>query len=322
MQSGGQTSSTPRPRRSIERSTFVYYPCDLRVRGATVRLFCFLAARFSCFCNKCKAGQIELKEVFHESEKILHPSCKILFSWFSVTLFGLVHLRMTWEYCCMTQEMVAAGVPAKDIDKVLIPRPLPCPENLSVRWCQRFLRAFNWRKVSRNTAGNYLVSWLLIACVHIVRYGSKVVSAWLFFGAGFRAKEWSDPRLIAARKGVHDKINQHGVHRFLVLNIDQVWRQALRFSKTLFIKGKHRRLTKNGHGMFSFTSMGNPLGLQVLCHKGCEICAVPVVDVFFCNLQSYRIFINICNIFIYIFIVSFSQSMLLISMRWIYSGLV
>lgn len=181
----------------------------------------------------------------------------------------------------MTQEMVAAGVPAKDIDKVLIPRPLPCPENLSVRWCQRFLRAFNWRKVSRNTAGNYLVSWLLIVCVHIVRYGSKVVSAWLFFGASFRAKEWSDPRLIAARKGVHDKINQHGVHRFLVLNIDQVWRQALRFSKTLFIKGKHRRLTKNGHGMFSFTSMGNPLGLQVLCHKGCEICAVPVVDVFF-----------------------------------------
>ena len=67
----------------------------------------------------------------------------------------------------MTQEMMAAGVPAKDIDKVLIPRPCPCPEDLSIRWCQRFLRAFNWKRVSRNTAGNYLVSWLLIVWVHI-----------------------------------------------------------------------------------------------------------------------------------------------------------
>lgn len=123
-------------------------------------------------------------------------------------------IRRTDEFNTQTtQEMVAAGVSAKDIDKVLIPRPLPCPENLSVRWCRRFLRAYNWRKVSRNTAGNYL--------------------------------EWSDPRLMAARNGVHDKIKEHGVHRYLVLNIDQVWRQALRFSKTLFIKGKQRKKQQN-----------------------------------------------------------------------------
>lgn len=153
-------------------------------------------------------------------------------------------------YCSMTQEMVAAGVSAKDIDKVLIPRPLPCPENLSVRWCRRFLRAYNWRKVSRNTAGNYLVSWLQL-CASILYGMAAKLLAHGYFSASFRPKEWSDPRLMAARNGVHDKIKEHGVHRYLVLNIDQVWRQALRFSKTLFIKGKQRRLTKNGHGMFS-----------------------------------------------------------------------
>ena len=47
---------------------------------------------------------------------------------------------------------------------------------------------------------------------------------------------------MAARAAVKKKISEEGVHPFLVINIDQVWRQTLRFSKTLFQQGKQRIL--------------------------------------------------------------------------------
>ena len=54
------------------------------------------------------------------------------------------------------------------------------------------------------------------------------------------AKEWSDVRLQAARKQLHDHIENDNVHKFLILNVDQVWRQALRFAKWQPMKGKMR----------------------------------------------------------------------------------
>ena len=57
------------------------------------------------------------------------------------------------------------------------------------------------------------------------------------------AEEWSDPRLAAARNAVKERIEKDNVNANLVLNIDQVWRQALRFSKTIYQKGKCRILS-------------------------------------------------------------------------------
>ena len=48
-------------------------------------------------------------------------------------------------------------------------------------------------------------------------------------------------RLQAARNGVAAKI-QSGVHKFLVLNLDQVWRQALRFNKKVWMKSVQRAM--------------------------------------------------------------------------------
>jgi hypothetical protein len=55
-------------------------------------------------------------------------------------------------------------------------------------------------------------------------------------------KEWDDVRLKAARSGVLDAIENQGVHKFLVLNVDQVWRQSLRFRDKILIKGGSRQL--------------------------------------------------------------------------------
>jgi hypothetical protein len=59
-------------------------------------------------------------------------------------------------------------------------------------------------------------------------------------GSHVIAEEWSDPRLAAARNAVKERIEKDNVNANLVLNIDQVWRQALRFSKTTYQKGKCR----------------------------------------------------------------------------------
>lgn len=48
-------------------------------------------------------------------------------------------------------------------------------------------------------------------------------------------------RLQAARQGVQDRI-AHGVHKYLVLNVDQLWRQSLRFNKEVIMQGKQRQL--------------------------------------------------------------------------------
>ena len=62
-------------------------------------------------------------------------------------------------------------------------------------------------------------------------------------GSHVIAEEWSDPRLAAARNAVKERIEKDNVNANLVLNIDQVWRQALRFSKTIYQKGKCRILS-------------------------------------------------------------------------------
>lgn len=54
-------------------------------------------------------------------------------------------------------------------------------------------------------------------------------------------QEWSDVRLQAARKAVETKI-QEGVNANLVLNVDQVWRQALRCAKRVLMKQPQRPL--------------------------------------------------------------------------------
>ena len=53
------------------------------------------------------------------------------------------------------------------------------------------------------------------------------------------SQEWDDPRLESARREVGAEIKA-GVHRYLILNLDQVWRQSLRFGKKLLVKGKQR----------------------------------------------------------------------------------
>lgn len=60
----------------------------------------------------------------------------------------------------ISQELADAGVAIKHIKKSLIPVPQPCPENLGMKWVRKYLAAFQWKKVSRNTSGNYLEFWL------------------------------------------------------------------------------------------------------------------------------------------------------------------
>ena len=57
------------------------------------------------------------------------------------------------------EEFRAAGVKSKFTKKALLSIPKRCPEDLDIRWVRRFMRAFNWKKSSRNTAGQYLDAW-------------------------------------------------------------------------------------------------------------------------------------------------------------------
>ena len=50
-------------------------------------------------------------------------------------------------------------VKGKHLKESLLPIPQPCPENLDKRWVRSLFAAFSWRKMARNTAGQYLVSW-------------------------------------------------------------------------------------------------------------------------------------------------------------------
>lgn len=47
----------------------------------------------------------------------------------------------------------------------------------------------------------------------------------------------------ASRRQVHAHI-ANGIHPWLILNLDQVWRQALRSSKEVYMKGPDRSLAK------------------------------------------------------------------------------
>lgn len=57
--------------------------------------------------------------------------------------------------------------------------------------------------------------------------------------------EFDDPRLCASRVQVRDHISHGGVHKWLVLNCDQVWRQALRSSKHVYMRERSRGLVCN-----------------------------------------------------------------------------
>ena len=67
-------------------------------------------------------------------------------------------------------------------------------------------------------------------------------------------EEWDDVRLKAARAGVQHEISDNNVPRYLVLNIDQVWRQSLRFSKNVLMKGPLRCLALLPNSPAYFTS--------------------------------------------------------------------
>lgn len=108
----------------------------------------------------------------------------------------------------MTSELMKVGANQETIDRCLLPTPVECPP-LDGRWIRRFLQLMHWRKQPVNTAGTYL--------------------------------EWTDPRLVSSRKKLHEHLNQ-GVHKYLVLNCDQVWRQSLRPGKTVWMKSKNRFL--------------------------------------------------------------------------------
>lgn len=100
------------------------------------------------------------------------------------------------------QDLVEVKAPLSTINRCMLQLPEPCPP-IDARWCARFLHMFNWKKRSLNTQGNFL--------------------------------EWNDPRLQASRERLREHI-AGGVHRYLVLNLDQLWRQSLRFGKSVLMK--------------------------------------------------------------------------------------
>ncbi|CAK8989314.1 Uncharacterized protein (Fragment), partial [Durusdinium trenchii] len=53
----------------------------------------------------------------------------------------------------LMQDLKDAGVKAKYLSSSFVPIPQACPENLDMKWVRRFLKAYQWKKVARNTAG-------------------------------------------------------------------------------------------------------------------------------------------------------------------------
>lgn len=108
----------------------------------------------------------------------------------------------------MKEELLKIGATKATIQRCLLPEPEECPI-LDARWCRRFLHLMQWKHRPVNTSGTYL--------------------------------EWNDPRLAASRKRIHEHI-ANGVHRYLILNVDQVWRQSLRPGKSVLMKKNNRLL--------------------------------------------------------------------------------
>ena len=110
----------------------------------------------------------------------------------------------------MTSELVKIRATKATIQRCLLPMPEECPV-LNHRWCRRFLQLMRWKNQPVNTAGSYL--------------------------------EWADPRLVSSRKKLHEHLAS-GVHKFLILNCDQVWRQNLRPGKNVMMKKHHSCLAR------------------------------------------------------------------------------
>ena len=60
---------------------------------------------------------------------------------------------------------------------------------------------------------------------------------------------------------------ENGVHPYLILNIDQVWRAALRFNKTVLMKGKQRAFAKRRSTFQPIVySANDDMGVVIISH--------------------------------------------------------
>lgn len=133
----------------------------------------------------------------------------------------------------MTQEMRTVGADRSTILRCLLPQPEPCP-SLNGRWCRRFLEMMRWKKAPLNTPGAYL--------------------------------EWDDPRVVSSRKRLRAHI-ANGVHPYLILNADQVWRQSLRPGKRVFMKKANRSLVIQLADLISYSKKVFMMIFSPICSK-------------------------------------------------------
>lgn len=117
----------------------------------------------------------------------------------------------------MVKDLMAVGAPLATVRRSLLPEPQPCP-NFTLRSIKRFLQLFSWTKRSLNAQGNYL--------------------------------EYTDPRLVASRKQLNQRIQEGNAHKHLVLNLDQVWRQSMRFGRYVYTQRTGRPLAAGCHKSF------------------------------------------------------------------------
>jgi hypothetical protein len=112
----------------------------------------------------------------------------------------------------ITAELLETGAPKATVRAALLPAAKLSPTDLSLKWGALFLKAFNWSKRATNTKGQFLA--------------------------------YDHPLMISSRKMVQESIND-GVHPWLILNYDQVWRAAYKgmtyvYRKPLVEVGKRK----------------------------------------------------------------------------------
>lgn len=115
------------------------------------------------------------------------------------------------------QALINIGATHSVIQRCLLPVPKEVPL-MKGRSARNFLKLFSYTKRALNTSGNFL--------------------------------EWGDPRLRASHLRLHEHIS-NGVHRFLILNIDQVWRANLRLQKGVYMKKASLRVPKEKGGLIA-----------------------------------------------------------------------
>ena len=120
----------------------------------------------------------------------------------------------------ISQQLRERGATKPMVERALVREPEKSPVTFNTRRCRRWMCLFDWRQKAVNTAGNFL--------------------------------EWSDPRLVAARARVQEHI-ENGVHKYLILNFDQVWRQSLRSCKVVMMRGSNRLLAGCNYDLSSST---------------------------------------------------------------------